>query len=258
MLAEFPAAKIKAVFSDLDDTLTDHSQMLPSTYELLEQLKRAGKWLVIVSGRPAGWADCLMRLWPIDAMVFENGAGVMVRDGKKIITTCLANTHSVAEQKTILESSFLRLQKKIPHLKLATDQGFRRFDYAIDFAEEPPFLSDAELNFVLRELEATPEITHKLSSIHVNYWVGYHTKVTACVYLLQTQGTTRGVTKDNVVYCGDSPNDESLFAYFPESVGVANVRKYLPLMKALPKYITQNEGGRGFQEVAKSLLSPAG
>ena len=70
MLRELPVTNIRGVFTDLDDTITDHSKVGPQTYECLWKLHTKGLWTVIVSGRPAGWADCLMRLWPIDAMIF--------------------------------------------------------------------------------------------------------------------------------------------------------------------------------------------
>ena len=45
-----------------DDTLTDESRILPETFDSLWRLKEKGYYLAVVSGRPAGWADCLMRL----------------------------------------------------------------------------------------------------------------------------------------------------------------------------------------------------
>src|ERR1700683_3111256 len=79
-ISDIPPNQIRAIFTDLDDTLTYHSTLPAETYRSLWRLKEKGMVLVIVSGRPAGWADALMRLWPIDAMVFENGAGYFVKE----------------------------------------------------------------------------------------------------------------------------------------------------------------------------------
>ena len=245
---------IRAIFTDLDDTLTDQSQIHPDTYSALWKLKEKGLWLVVVSGRPAGWADCLMRLWPLDAMVFENGAGITIKEGHKLKSIHLATDKNLQEQRKILQQIFDRLQKKIPALKLATDQPFRLYDFAIDFAEEPPHLSREETVRILEDIAKEREITIKQSSIHLNYWYGYHTKVSACQHLLETEGKKRGIAKQQVLYCGDSPNDEPLFGYFEHTWGVANIRRFLEGMKFRPRSITQNEGGKGFQEIASYLL----
>ncbi|MFM8315763.1 MAG: HAD family hydrolase, partial [Deltaproteobacteria bacterium] len=210
--------QIRAIFSDFDDTLTHQSLFHSETLKTLETLKEKGFWLVFVSGRPAGWADCLMRILPIDAMVFENGAGVMVKEGNKIKTIRLASDKNIVEERKLLQDLFDSLKKDLPHLKLATDQPYRLYDYAIDFIEEPPPLSATEIEKVLKSLNQTPGITAKLSSIHVNYWYGQHTKVTACEYLLKTEGQKRSIDKNNVLYSGDSPNDEPLFEFFPHSI----------------------------------------
>ena len=46
-----------------------------------------------------------------------------------------------------------------------------------------------------------------------------------------------------------------MFAFFPLSVAVANVRPFLPLLAARPAYVTAGEGGVGFVEFAETLLS---
>ncbi len=254
-LSELPAKKIKAVFTDLDDTLTENGAIEGSTFASLCRLREKGYWVTIVSGRPAGWADALMRLWPIDAMVFENGAGVFIRGPEKTEVVNLASGTPREIQRAKLQEIFDGIKKKIPHLKLASDQAYRLFDFAIDFTEDPPRLSETELELVLSELARFPEITFKLSSIHVNYWYGTHTKVTACRYLLDGPAKIKGVTRDNVVYCGDSPNDEPLFEFFDFSVGVANLAHFAPRMKTLPKYLAKKPYGSGFQEVVSRLLS---
>jgi hydroxymethylpyrimidine pyrophosphatase-like HAD family hydrolase len=56
-------------------------------------------------------------------------------------------------------------------------------------------------------------------------------------------------------FCGDSPNDQPMFRYFPHSVGVANVRAMADLMDDLPAWITPSEGSAGFAELASALLA---
>lgn len=253
-LSKLPRQKIKAVFSDLDDTLTDNSLLLPETLQSLHELSDRGFQLVIVSGRPAGWADSLMRLFPLNAIVFENGAGMMWKEKNKVFTHCLASKADSSYQKKILQESFDSIRKQIPEAKLATDQPYRLFDYAIDFNEEPPKLNSEQVSWIMNFLKQDPRLTAKLSSIHINYWVGHHTKLTACEYWLKRFGSSLGVSVDEVVFSGDSPNDEPLFHFFPNSVGVANVKHFLPQMTQPPKFITRNEAGKGFQELVRFLL----
>jgi hydroxymethylpyrimidine pyrophosphatase-like HAD family hydrolase len=61
--------------------------------------------------------------------------------------------------------------------------------------------------------------------------------------------------RDCTAFIGDSPNDEPMFAFFPHSVAVANIRPFLPRLKALPAYVTDAAAGDGFIEFAAMLLS---
>jgi hypothetical protein len=47
-----------------------------------------------------------------------------------------------------------------------------------------------------------------------------------------------------------------MFAHFPLSCGVANIRPFVSLMKSLPAFVTAREGGEGFAEAVARLLSP--
>jgi hydroxymethylpyrimidine pyrophosphatase-like HAD family hydrolase len=60
--------------------------------------------------------------------------------------------------------------------------------------------------------------------------------------------------RDQVVFCGDSPNDSPMFSFFPNSVGVANVRAFEKQLEAEPAWVTRAEGGFGFGEMVKVLL----
>ena len=61
--------------------------------------------------------------------------------------------------------------------------------------------------------------------------------------------------RDAVIYIGDSPNDEPMFAFFPHSVAVANIKRFLPRLVARPAYLTERAGGDGFVEFAEALLA---
>lgn len=252
-LSELPTADIRAVFTDLDDTLTQNGLISPDTYRSLCQLKESDQYVVIVSGRPAGWADALMRVWPIDAMIFENGAGVVIRRGPKLERVNLVETAQKESTRQKLQQAFDSIQKSVPSLKLATDQPFRLYDFAIDFGEEPPFLDSATVDQIMEQLETFPDIQYKLSSIHINYWVGSQTKLSACRYLIDEMKDWK-LSIENVVYVGDSPNDEPLFGYFKNSVGVKNLEEFFGRLKVYPKYLAKHSHGKGFEEVVQYVL----
>ncbi len=55
-------------------------------------------------------------------------------------------------------------------------------------------------------------------------------------------------------FSGDSPNDEPMFAYFPNSFAVANIQNFLAQIKSKPTFVTRERGGRGFTEIAEAIL----
>ena len=73
-LAMLDPGAIKALLFDIDETLTTEGKLTAQAYAAMESFKRAGKLLVPITGRPAGWCDHIARLWPVDGVVGENGA----------------------------------------------------------------------------------------------------------------------------------------------------------------------------------------
>src|SRR5688572_32716530 len=66
--------RIRGLLFDIDETLTTEGKLTAEAYAALQRLQRAGKLVVPVTGRPAGWCDHIARMWPVDAVVGENGA----------------------------------------------------------------------------------------------------------------------------------------------------------------------------------------
>ena len=97
--------------------------------------------------------------------------------------------------------------------------------------------------------------TAKISSIHVNGWFGDYDKLSMSRLIFkEVFRTDLDQARDQVIFCGDSPNDVPMFAFFPYSVGVANVRAFENQLEATPTYVTDNEGGFGFAEMVAVLL----
>ena len=72
---------VRAVFTDLDGTLTTGGRLAATTYETVAALDAAGVEVVVVTGRPAGWGHAMFRLWPVRAVVTENGGVTYLRAG---------------------------------------------------------------------------------------------------------------------------------------------------------------------------------
>src|SRR5207249_7424318 len=73
---EFPRAlssRIRFVLTDVDDTLTDGPRLPAAAYLAIERLQAAGTTVVPVTAAPAGWCDLMCRMWPVGAVIGENG-----------------------------------------------------------------------------------------------------------------------------------------------------------------------------------------
>ena len=249
------AAAITLVLTDIDDTLTSGGYLGSGAYDALWRLHRSGIRVVPVTGRPAGWCDLIVREWPVDAVIGENGAFVYYRDtnGGRIQTF----THpSVATDEVRLRLDEVRtaVLRGVSGARVARDQFARLYDLAIDFREDPPALSLAEAQRI-KEVCESFGAQAKISSIHVNAWFGDYDKVKmARLFLQRHWGLDEEHLKAEVLFCGDSPNDEPMFSYFPNSCAVANIREYEHLLRYPPTYVSKLPHGEGFAEIAQTLL----
>jgi hypothetical protein len=99
-------------------------------------------------------------------------------------------------------------------------------------------------------------LTAKASSIHVNGWFGGYDKLSSARLMLREEfAIDLDAERDAIVFAGDSPNDQPMFAFFPNAVGVANVAAMAELMTSLPAWVTPSEGALGFVELADALLA---
>ena len=99
--------------------------------------------------------------------------------------------------------------------------------------------------------------TAKVSSIHVNGWFGSYDKLTM-TRLLMREAFAVDHRRDRArfVFAGDSPNDQPMFGFFPASVGVANLRRFLPgLADAAALAHRRARAATGFAELADLLLA---
>ncbi|MFC4172187.1 HAD family hydrolase [Microvirga sp. GCM10011540] len=258
-LSQFPleqARAVRVVLTDIDDTITTEGVLTASAYGALEALHRAGFTVVPVTGRPAGWCDHIARMWPVDAVVGENGAFYFRYDRhrKKMHQHFWAQPQELKQNRVRLSEIEREVLTTVPGSALASDQAYRVADLAIDFCEDVPALPETEVDRIVAIFERAGAQA-KVSSIHVNGWFGAYDKLSMAKTLLaEVFGIGWHEAQESVVFAGDSPNDEPMFAAFPLSVGVANVHTFAHRLKNKPAYITQGHSGDGFAELAAFLL----
>ena len=247
---------LRGVFFDIDDTFTTGGRIPACAFTSLWDLKAQGLTVVPVTGRPAGWCDHIARMWPVDGVIGENGALYFWRDPLKgKLRKCFADPDEVRAQK---RSQLAKIRDEIlaavPGSALASDQAYREADLAIDFCEDVTPLDRravARICRIFRQAGATC----KVSSIHVNGWFGRYTKLDMVRrFVRERLGLDLDAERTRFAYAGDRPHDEPMFAYFPNSIGVANVRQFCDQMTHLPQYVTEQAGGEGFAEMSAHLL----
>ena len=246
--------RIRGLLFDIDETLTTDGRLTAEAYAALERLQRAGRRVVPITGRPAGWCDHIARMWPVDAVVGENGAFYFYFSQGKIHKKYQDAEHIRALNRTRLEAIAARILEQVPGCAIASDQSYRETDLAIDYCEDvPPLpLETAEQIAALMRAEG---LTAKVSSIHVNGWLGGYDKLAMTRRLFDEQfSQDLDAVNAQQAFAGDSPNDAPMFAYFDNSVGVANVARFAGRLQAEPKYVTRGFSGAGFVELAAHLL----
>ena len=246
------ARLVEFVLLDIDDTLTTRGKLGADAYAALEALQRGGRKTIAVTGRPAGWCDHIARMWPVDAVVGENGAFYFWFAQGKLGKRFIDEASARAEKRRRLQEISERILQEVPGARISSDQAYRETDLAIDFCEDvdPPLTLEAAEAIARRMREAG--LTAKISSIHVNGWFGDYDKLATTRKLFSERfQLDLDAVNAQVVFAGDSPNDAPMFSFFRHSVGVANVRRFPGLQ---PRFITRAEAGAGFAELARHLL----
>ncbi len=259
-LDTFPASerrRIKGVFADIDDTITSDGRLTADAYQALERLHKGGLMVFPITGRPAGWCDHIARMWPVDGVVGENGAFYFRYDHERREFTkryILGESERAANRKAFA-SLAEDIIAQVPGTAVVSDQPYREADLAIDFREDVEPLADAEIDKIVAMMEACG-LTAKISSIHVNGWIGDYDKLSMTKLMMEEVfRLDLDAEKESFVFIGDSPNDQPMFEFFPNSVGVANLNTLKRRLTSKPAYITKAPAGAGFAEVAVALLA---
>jgi HAD superfamily hydrolase (TIGR01484 family) len=255
-LAALPTASLRGlrgVMTDIDDTLTTDGALDPAARDALEALTAAGVPVLAITGRPMGWSEPFARDWPVAAIVAENGAVALRREGDALRVEFAQDEATRRHNAARLHAVAQRVLRELPGCTLARDSAGRVTDIAVDHSEFARLdRSTVEQVVALMRAEG---MTATVSSIHVNGWFGSHDKFSGARWMVERLfGRVLDDELDRWVYVGDSPNDQGMFARFPVSVGVANLQRFAAELTVWPSHLALHERGAGFAEIAVALL----
>jgi HAD superfamily hydrolase (TIGR01484 family) len=265
---------VRGVFTDIDDTLTTEGAITPEALAALAALQAAGLPVIAVTGRPVGWSEPFARDWPVQAIVAENGAVALVREqamrAHSVASPADAPGSSPTSGQTIKklylqgsatrEGNFARMQEvarrivaEVPGATRARDSAGRETDIAIDHSEFSHLPASAIRRVVATMQAAGMQAT--VSSIHINGWFGEHDKLAGARWILRTlTGRILDAEIEHWAYIGDSTNDQRMFERFPQSVGVANIARFVPQLTHLPR--STPRGSRACGQAGKANRPP--
>jgi HAD superfamily hydrolase (TIGR01484 family) len=244
---------VRALFSDVDGTMTTGERIEAQTYEALERLGEAGVPVIMVTGRPAGFGHAFMKMTPVLACVAENGGVTFVREGRKIHKHYGVPAASLPEWRRRMNDVAVDVMSKVPGARLSSDSRYREVDLAIDWNEE--------VSLEREEAETCVELIRKAglaavrSSVHVNFGPPAFDKLSACLDVVRKVLHADPGHLAPFCYVGDALNDAPMFGGFPTSVGVANIKTWWDELAFKPAFLTERPEGAGLRELVEHLLS---
>ena len=242
---------LRGVLTDIDDTLTRDGAIEPVALAALRQLARVQLPVIAITGRPAGWSEPFAMAWPVAAIVAENGSVMLRRAGDRLRRDFTQDEATRAAHLLRLRRCADAVLQALPHARLARDSAGRLTDIAVDHGEFE-HLDDVDIATVLQVMRAHG-LQASVSSIHVNGWIGAHDKWSGARWAVE-QALGLHFDAAQWLYVGDSTNDQLMFEHLPLSVAVANIRRFLPMLRVPPAYVTPSERGQGFAEIVQRLL----
>ncbi len=244
---------VRALFSDVDGTMTTGERIEASTYEALERLGEAGIPVIMVTGRPAGWGQAFMKMLPVLACVTENGGVTFIREGRKLVKHYGVPAASLPEWRRRMNEAVVEVKNKVPGARLSSDSKYREVDLAIDWNEEVSLTKEDAAACV--DILRKAGFTAVRSSVHVNFGPPHFDKLSACMAVVRQVLGGDGNDLSQYVYVGDALNDAPMFSGFPTSVGVANIKTWWDELAFKPSYLTELPEGAGLRELVAHLLS---
>jgi acetylornithine/N-succinyldiaminopimelate aminotransferase len=247
------ARRLRGVLFDLDDTLLSHGVLELDAYDALWRLRAAGLALVAVTGRPSGWADMLVRQWPLSGCVAENGAIYVVRRGTHTLHHDACDGIERRARRARLTFLVERVREAVTEATLTDDVDARVSDVTWDIGERVTLRED-RIRAIVREIERAGARWSR-SSVHLHATFDVDDKASGALrFCARELGEDQGAALARFAFVGDSGNDAPCFAAFRATFGVANVRGHLAQISLPPRYLARKSMGQGFAEIASEIL----
>jgi HAD superfamily hydrolase (TIGR01484 family) len=246
--------RVRGLLFDLDDTLLTHGVLTGEAYDALWSLHDAKLHLVAVTGRPSGWGEVLVRQWPIDGVVSENGAVHVVREGGGILLRERCSESERRSRKSRLAHLVDHVRERVPEARLSDDVGARRSDITWDIGERDKLPLD-RVDLIASMIVGAGARTTR-SSVHLHATFDEDDKASGAVeFVGRAFGVDPGAALATFAFIGDSGNDAACFAAFATTFGVANVKAHVARLSVPPRFVADGEMGKGFAEVARALVA---
>jgi HAD superfamily hydrolase (TIGR01484 family) len=253
-LSDREAVGIDTVVFDLDDTVLDHGALSEEAYVALHRLHASRLELVACTGRPAGWAEIVLRQWPIDAAIAENGAVYWQRvQGGRVTLVDPLSREERAERRARLSDLARELLEAHPALSLADDNATRVTDVTFDIGEHRTVAPDVVE--AARQHAERRGVRTFISSVHLHITLDEATKATGFAELAVRTGRHPTRAFERAAFVGDSTNDAPAFAAFGLTFGVSNVARFVDRLPVPPMFVASRPMGRGFAEIAAEVIS---
>jgi HAD superfamily hydrolase (TIGR01484 family) len=223
-------------FSDFDGTLTKEGCGLTRDFfEILDILKAKNHELIIVSGRSLSWGHFFLTHFQLNACIMEGGGVILyLNEHGEIIEQPLIEDAEIKR----LENFTTILSHHYPHIPLSKDSFGRLTDRAIEFKQMDPKWIDEVMMFMDQH-----DVNYAKSNVHINFWCGEISKyIGVKQYLTKFHPT---MSEKDCWFFGDAPNDQSMFEFFHNCVGVSNIKHCLDRLSFKPRIILEGEENAG-------------
>jgi HAD superfamily hydrolase (TIGR01484 family) len=226
---------MKAIFSDFDGTLTSQGKLGALFFDILNICHQNHAQFIVCSGRSLSWGHFLLTHFSMEYAIMEGGGVILSRKDNKLIQEELL----VSEEELCKLQEFVkRLQKEFPKAILSPDSFGRKTDRALEI-----FYMDGVMVSEIEALMQESQINYSRSNVHLNFWSGDVSKYKATMHLLKKY--LPQIDEEETIFYGDSTNDESMFQFFTNTVGVSNIFTILDQLKYKPKIILEGKDFSG-------------
>jgi len=146
--------QVEWVLTDVDDTLTWQGALPPESLIALQKLLQHNIKVVAVTGACAGWCDHIAQLWPVDAVLGENGAFLLQKHAGELTLTTAQPLDVIRDLQAKLKLQIETILVDYPQLNLTLDQAYRLCEVAIDIGQNRPVVDPQIVSEILAKIHA--------------------------------------------------------------------------------------------------------